>query len=210
MYCAGNPVKLVDPDGRKIRGFSVVGNQVVIGRRADKDVVRLFTAMSKFSKGRSAFLEMVKMDTKINLKLTSEENKSAMGETFGSRRLTKSGHYKRALICIYEGSITADDSRFYNLEEGLIAIGVHESVHLSPEQIQIDSSRDEDAEDANISLYYYNETAPMNAEYDARVQYSELQKEQGIEWSDDWKNSYESSKDRNGNEKPIWNGTEGN
>jgi hypothetical protein len=85
----------------------------------------------------------------------------------------------------------------------VIATGVHESIHTTDlEQISIDRNRDIDAEANNRSLYWDNETKPMNAEYDARSKYREEMQLDNTKW----KEIYESDKDSKGYSKPVFRG----
>lgn len=126
-----------------------------------------------------------------------------MGLNVGSNNVTKEGYYKRANVHINLNSINSVGSRFENEEEGVIATGVHESIHTTDlEQISIGRNRDIDAEDNNRSLYWENETKPMNAEYDAISEYREEMQLDNTKW----KEIYESDKDSKGYSKPVFRG----
>ena len=61
-------------------------------------------------------------------------------------------YYKRATVHINLNSINSVGSRFEYEEEGVIATGVHESIHTTDlEQINIDRNRDIDAEDKIVA-----------------------------------------------------------
>ncbi|MBP1672302.1 MAG: hypothetical protein H6Q25_117 [Bacteroidetes bacterium] len=147
-YCANNPVILVDPDGEEIEGFSVDKNgQVQIDQnKASKDAIELYNAMSKTETGAQAFVDMVNSETKINVTITDEIIEGEDGEVHGKTTPkrdendqiieTKNGLYKEVDMLISTADLT-DPDRFTGAsrEEKLNAIGTHERVHLSKEQM---------------------------------------------------------------------------
>jgi hypothetical protein len=143
-------------------------------------------------------IHMMSMSTKVTLKLV-RNSENYVGKTKGGK-VTADGHFDEAKVLINVQAIKSKDSRFASLEEGMNAVGVHESVHLTPEQIAIDEKRESPESDPD---YYKNEEAPMNAEYDAREDY---RNEKGLE-NEEWKKPYESTTDSDGDEKPSYQGT---
>ena len=201
-YCVGNPVKFVDPDGNKNKGFKIVNGNVTITKSASKDAIKIYNTMSKTTIGLKAFKSMILVPTKIKI-VVEDSDTDYMGLTVGSNNVTKEGYYKRATVHINLNSINSVGSRFEYEEEGVIATGVHESIHTTDlEQISIDRNRDIDADDNNRSLYWENETKPMNAEYDAISEYREEMQLDNTKW----KEIYESDKDSKGYSKPVFRG----
>jgi len=175
MYCAGNPVILVDPDGRKIKGFSIDKNgNVEIGKHASKDAVTIYNAMSKTNTGKDAFIEMVEVETKINLKLTKRVLRDSKGEQLHGRtdgKGNKDGVYRRAKITISTAenkTLTSDRFNGFSDEEKINAIGTHEKRHTDADQIL----RDKDYQMGKIDLYTM-EKDPVLLEFKSRMEYRE-------------------------------------
>ena len=172
-YCANNPVKYVDPSGKKIRGFSIDddGNVHINYDKASKDAVRIYEAMSKTETGAGAFKGMIKSETEITLYLTDEalfdENGvQAHAITYADiNDLTENGEYKKAVITISTAELVSGEKDRYSGfsdEEKINGIGTHESGHLDPIQIQIDY--------LNMSLRR-KEQYPAMLEYKSRLEY---------------------------------------
>ena len=64
-YCVGNPVKFVDSDGNKIKGFKIMNGNVTITKSASKDAIKIYNTMSKTTIGLKAFKSMILVPTKI-------------------------------------------------------------------------------------------------------------------------------------------------
>ena len=174
-YCANNPVILVDPDGRKIKGFSIDKNgNVEIGKHASKDAVTIYNAMSKTNTGKDAFIEMVEVETKINLKLTKRVLRDSKGEQLHGRtdgKGNKDGVYRRAKITISTAenkTLTSDRFNGFSDEEKINAIGTHEKRHTDADQIL----RDKDYQMGKIDLYTM-EKDPVLLEFKSRMEYRE-------------------------------------
>ena len=116
VYCANNPVKLVDPNGEDIVGtdgkavsysYDDKGN-VVWSKNASDDTKRIGNAMLQTETGKEQFDKMLSSKTKITLNIKDKyENKDVMGvaayetpdDYDGSTPLTS------ATINIFEGNI---------------------------------------------------------------------------------------------------------
>ena len=191
VYCANNPVKLVDPNGEKIRGFSIneKGSIVIDEKKASKHAVKIYNAMSKTEIGRNQFAKMVSSETKIRLVVTKRKLAGAHGFTRGYR--VEDNQYKRAKIVISTANL---NDRFGNAtdEELINAVGVHESVHaIDPEQIAKDNLQPGSWE---------TERKPTEMEYTSRTQYNNGNNES---FKDAYENPSENLDDYN-NKKPAY------
>ena len=83
-WCAGNPVKYVDPDGRWILGNN--GKRVSytksrgFSKNAPEDVKKLGKAMAKVAKGESVLLNMINSAHEIKIVINNELLKKMMKE----------------------------------------------------------------------------------------------------------------------------------
>ena len=93
VYCTGNPVKLVDPDGNKIKGFKIMNGNVTITKSASKDAIKIYNTMSKTTIGLKAFKSMILVPTKIKI-VVEDSDTDYMGLTVGSNNVTKEGYLK--------------------------------------------------------------------------------------------------------------------
>lgn len=207
---ADNPIFYLDPDGREIKGFSVneKGEILIDPKKASKDAVRIYQAMSKTNAGNEAFTAMIKIPTKVSIKVTNSPfNGGAAADTKGSGVVTKDGenYYKTAKITFYTKAISDPKSKFGgDVEEGYNASGVHERWHLDPTQIKIDYS---DYGDADVNeAEWFAERKPYNAEFDAREEYRAKYNPDG---DDSWKAGYLKMEDSNGKRKPSYMGLDG-
>ncbi len=169
MYTAGNPVMLIDPDGRKIKGFSIndKGEVEVNSKKASKKALAVYEEMKKTETGNSQFKKMVESETKIKIKLTEKKlydsnGNMIHGETYGTG-ITNDGNYKKATIYI---STAKTGDRFDNATKGEIinAVGVHESVHAT-DAGQI-------AKDLKQPASWATEKKPIEMEYKSRTEYN--------------------------------------
>ena len=191
VYCADNPVKLVDPNGEEIRGFSINenGSIVIDEKKASKHAIKIYNAMSKTEIGRNQFAKMVSSETKIRLVVTKRKLAGAHGFTRGYR--VEDNQYKRAKIVISTANL---NDRFGNAtdEELINAVGVHESVHaIDPEQIAKDNLQPGSWE---------TERKPTEMEYTSRTQYNNGNNES---FKDAYENPSENLDDYN-NKKPAY------
>lgn len=169
MYTAGNPVMLVDPDGREIGGFSIndKGEVEVNREKASKKSIAVYEEMKKTDTGNKQFKNMVESETKIRLKLTDKKlydsnGNMIHGETYGTGT-SDNGNYKKATIYI---STAKTGDRFDNATKGemINAIGVHESIHA------IDAAQI--AKDRNEPASWATERKPIEMEYISRTEYN--------------------------------------
>jgi len=204
VYCANNPVKLVDPDGRKIKGFSVNENGEVICNEnlASSDAQDIYNKAVKTEVGKNAFVDMINSDTDIELVYSNEATEDN-GLTDGCGYNSNTGLYTSATVTIYRENIESDASddkgRFASLEEGIIATVVHESIHLSKDQIKLDRKYGRMAsKKRHRALYYLLEQNTMNKEYKAVKEYRKVTKSSSTKGYD----RYEAETDYNGITKP--------
>ncbi len=204
VYCVGNPVKLVDPDGRKIKGFSVNDNGEVICDEsiASSDAKDMYNKASKTKTGKQAFVDMINADTNIELRYSNEATEYN-GLTDGDEYNSETGLYESATITIYrkniESDVSDDQGRFASSEEGIIATVVHESIHLSKDQIKLDREYGRKAnKKRHRALYYLLEQNTMNKEYKAVKDYREVTGSNSTKGYD----RYKAEKDCNGVAKP--------
>ena len=180
MYCAGNPVVLVDTDGMEIEGFSVdkKGNVQIDKEKASQHAIIAYEAMSMTETGNQAFKDMITMETQISFEITDEAlydgGVQIHGKTIGDANdLTKSGEYKSAKITISTAEVSSNTNDRYNgfcANEKINGIGTHESVHLKSKQIRKDfSNKSERAV----------EQAPVMLEYQSRKEYRQKYGKEG-------------------------------
>ena len=151
-FVANNPIIYIDPDGREIKGvvvkFDEQGNKTLDYSKASKAAKRVFSAMLKTETGTSSAIALAETQTKVTLKTSRGKSPDggSYAETKGSDQMNDDGTYKSATITFFEGEFNADQKsgtgkfgdtdstldEFYNI------LGVHEGVHLDPEQIQKD------------------------------------------------------------------------
>ena len=117
VYCANNPVKLVDPNGEEIVGtdgkavtysYDEKGD-VVWSTNASDDTKRIGNAMLQTETGKEQLDFLISgTKTKITMKISADNRGDVMGEmTPGKATKNKDGSIdlKSATIMIYEGSI---------------------------------------------------------------------------------------------------------
>jgi hypothetical protein len=165
---------LVDPDGRKIKGFSIndKGEVEVNRKKATKKSLRAYDEMNKTKTGRKRFKEMVKSKTKIKLKVTDKvlydnDGRVIHGKTRHSSAKNDDGSYKRATI--YISTAKTGNDRFANATDGemINAIGVHESIHaVDLKQIKLDNPVD------GSGWTWETERKPIQYEYRSRTEYN--------------------------------------
>jgi RHS repeat-associated protein len=161
MYVAGNPVMLVDPDGRTVVGTDGEAvtytkddkGNVTWSENASDDTKEIGNAMLKTDAGEEAFNKMQKQDTKFTLEInrTDFSSNGQLGQTFpdkdenGDYKMYK-GEYESVKIVVYEKNVNLDRAegsgkRFEGAgwEESLGAVGTHEVYHSDWRQIDLDN-----------------------------------------------------------------------
>lgn len=77
VYCADNPIKFIDPDGRKIKGVTIDKNGVVVyGKNVTKDTKIIADAMLKIEEGKINLKGLIDADYDDTLKM--QEGKDAI------------------------------------------------------------------------------------------------------------------------------------
>ena len=83
-YCAWNPVRLVDPDGRKIRGvkYDENTNRFIYNKRAIKNGTdRYIEARIKTESGRAGIFKLMKSEKKFRIQVTDKPIVISNGES---------------------------------------------------------------------------------------------------------------------------------
>jgi hypothetical protein len=127
--------------------------------------------MSKTQTGLQAFKDMIATETKINISITNDILKNSNNEVHGLTEpvegsgFTKSGLYEEVNMKISTADVSNSNDRFngYSREEKLNAIGTHESVHLSKNQINRDYQ--------TPTTEKYREQMPVMLELKTRMEY---------------------------------------
>ncbi len=146
LWCAGNPVKYVDPDGRWILGNN--GKRVSytksrgFSKNAPEDVKKLGKAMAKVAKGESVLLNMINSAHEIKIVINNEllkkddEGNLIIGVTSPMIN-RKTNDFGSVTITIYNKALSSEtiknDYRYQGLttDEILGANGVHEGTHAT-------------------------------------------------------------------------------
>ena len=134
VYCAGNPVKFVDPNGEKITDsknrIAVYINKqgkIVFTKYATKDIKRIVNVLMLTKEGMKSLKQAINSKIRVKMKISSETkitkveggNSYTYGETiqgnFNSkdnygRRVSKNGTFgiTESSITIYEGTLKED------------------------------------------------------------------------------------------------------
>ena len=156
VYCGGNPVRYVDPDGDKIvdakmrNQVYVANGKICYTRYVDKNTKTVINALLLTKTGRKQLLQMINSKTNINISISertnSNNNSYTLGETKqykdgndnGIREDPKSGkmYIMYAYITIFKGSIkkVIERNGLYkglSIQQAIGAVAGHESVHAS-------------------------------------------------------------------------------
>jgi len=163
-YCAGNPIKYIDVDGKYIKGTD--GGKATYSKKtgwsnASNDAIRIGNALLKTRNGRFYLREMMKKNYPIEL-LMSKATRSSKKEDVTEYRLgeanfsynIKTGEVLSGTFTIFEGSIndmikqggTPLAMRYRGLKDNDERIGVaaaHEAFHLTDKQNILDKEEND-------------------------------------------------------------------
>ena len=117
VYCADNPVKLVDPNGEEIVGTDGKAvtysydkdNNVVWSANASDDTKRIGNALLKTETGKEQLDFMTSTNTKVKLEIDKGQSGNAFGQMKPGKALKDNNGsivLKTATIKIFEGTIT--------------------------------------------------------------------------------------------------------
>jgi len=191
-YCAGNPIKFVDPDGNI--WVDANGNQMWNNGKwtqyATKDAMRVGTAMQATETGLAVFNYIASNPTEVKLKISNDikinENTNSLvrGEFIpdnGNIIIVDGKPYAQSgVITIYEGSINEEINGAIHTSDktstlikslptdvavdGAIgSVGVHEGIHLTPKNIT-QQYENRKAKDAGIPMPHNIETDPIKVQ----------------------------------------------
>jgi RHS repeat-associated protein len=153
VYCAGNPVKYLDPSGGRL--VDANGNLMYtqIGgwtKYATEDVKRIGNDMMRTETGNKQWNKMANVSYSITPKLSSEDKTVDKGNgikerTFGVTNavdVTKDGNgiisIKKMDLIVYEGTIKTylkdHPDQTITMDEKIASVGGHESVHATDKE----------------------------------------------------------------------------
>ncbi|HNI45508.1 MAG TPA: hypothetical protein PK230_12480, partial [Chitinophagales bacterium] len=215
-YGAGNPMRLVDPDGRTVKGFSIDkdGNVQVDSKKASKNAQTIYNAMSKTSMGTAAFKKWVSSETKFTLKLSAKAPDGQHGKTlgFGSAKGDKD-YYEKATVTISTERIGDRFDKVKSDEELINVVSTHEVLHgTDKEQIKKDKevAAMKKADGSRVGYTWEQETKTLNTEYSAWKQYRQMHGGDATEFKNDYENPNAGAVDGVGQPKPAFYGVDPN
>ena len=164
-YCAGNPIRFADEDGRKIvdvKGQILYRNGQWTKAASGTDAMRVGISMMATPTGASVFNDMANSSTKIQIEISPEVKFGDDGTSLirgdmepGKATVSEYGDVNLldAKITIFEGSINAELSGTVQTSDetsslikslpseiavdGAIgSVGVHEGIHTTPKNVQ--------------------------------------------------------------------------
>ena len=164
VYCANNPVILVDPNGEEIvdaQGRSMY-EEGKWTKYATKDAKRIGNAMMQTTAGTKQFNILVDSKAKIKLKISNAIKKKDKGSlVFGEMQPGKNYGTKEkpilkdATIELYYGSIKEGVDRFnkknknginFEYDEFLGAVAGHEAEHITVDNLKLNLNSDKKVE----------------------------------------------------------------
>jgi len=152
-YCAGNPVKYLDPSGRRLvdaNGNLMYTQKGGWTKYATEDVKRIGNDMMRTETGNKQWNKMANVSYSITLKLSSEDETVDKGNgikerTFGVTNavdVTKNKNgiisIKKMDLIIYLGTIQTylkdHPDQTITMDEKIASVGGHESVHATDKE----------------------------------------------------------------------------
>ena len=149
LWCAGNPVRNIDPDGRWVVGTNkkrVHFNEKTgkWSKNASSDMIRIGNAMRQTEIGKQLLHRMIASDYPIELNIDVKNLTTKFGTTESEFQLTrdrkgneKSRRFSKSSITIYLKAIESitDDEMYagkgFSTDEIIGAIAVHEGMHAT-------------------------------------------------------------------------------
>ena len=159
VYCIGNPIKFIDPDGKKVyQGKMIViyyeKGKLTVSPKANKNTKALFNGMMKTETGRKQLALLVNSPTKIHLIYSHKNTETKTATTYantqqatadGSSIRLKNNRYSSTwakitfFVDMIEKSTKEEGNANFglSLEEALGAEASHESVHAA-DPVEVD------------------------------------------------------------------------
>ena len=158
VYCLDNPVRCIDPDGRRIvdsKGRNAVvycKGRVSFTKYASNDVKRIVNALCKTSAGRNILYQAVSSDVQVKMTLSSQAKIKGNSYTYGEtlqgnynandnygKIVNKDGSFgiKEATVVVYEGTLKEDAKtsdpkhKGVSTDDAIGAVAGHELVHAT-------------------------------------------------------------------------------